>query len=130
MLLPCLTVYEAVGDLNLLKSSFIVPMERYETGLVRNRHACSRSPAKRNETHTSVTPAGRCGGPFVRNRRVCSLAANNKTKRTCQLNQRGVVVGPLFETGVCAHIWSLIVVDDAIIDGHNAATINGNASTL
>eukprot|EP00966_Prymnesium_polylepis_P195746 4536982-Prymnesium_polylepis.1 len=51
-------VYEAVGDLNLLKSSFIVPMERYETGLVRNRHACSRSPAKRNETHTSVTPAG------------------------------------------------------------------------
>ena len=50
-------------------------------------------------------------------------------QRTSRLHQRGVVVGPLFETGVCAHIWSLIVVDDAIIDVHSA-TPNGNAPTL
>ena len=44
---------------------------------------------KRNETHTSVTPTGRCGGPFVRNRRVCSHTAKHRTKRTCQLHQLG-----------------------------------------
>eukprot|EP00966_Prymnesium_polylepis_P131108 3032183-Prymnesium_polylepis.1 len=33
-------------------------MERYVTVMVRNRRGCSRCPAKRNETHTSVTPAG------------------------------------------------------------------------
>ena len=43
--------------------------------------------------------------------------------------QRGVVVGPLFETGGCAHKLSLIVVDGAIIDVHSA-TLNVNASTL
>ena len=62
------------------------------------------------------------------------------TPPPCQIGQRnvdfhirnlhwGVVVGPLFETGVCAHIWSLIVVDGAIIDVHSASH-NGNASTL
>ena len=42
-----------------LKSPSSGAMERYETGWIQNWRACSRSPAERNETHTSVTPAGR-----------------------------------------------------------------------
>ena len=79
--------------------------------------------------HVSYSSGALWWALVVRNRRVLTFCEKQRTKRTCQLHQRGVVVGPLFETGVCAHIWSLIVVDGAIIDVHSA-TLNVNASTL
>ena len=50
----------------------------------------------------------------------CVLTYCNGTKRTRQLHQRGVVVGPLFEIGTSAHGCSLIVVDGAADDVHSS----------
>ena len=83
------------------------------------------------QKETSVTSTGRCGGPFVRNRRVCSHTAKHRTKRTCKLHQRG---NGTLRNGHdsklrATHVEGSVGVDLAGLDSH-VSSIDGNPAAL